>query len=200
MVVDEREAVGRPRVEHLQDSTVVGPDAATPPRTDPTTKDAEMELGPWSCGSRAPCVARRWPVGSGSIATNPWTPITRRAPVAAIAVCHAGTPEAARRSMQGWMAWVGELQAGGHLKDTGRPLDPRGSIVRGKRNRMVTDGPFTESKELIAGYTLIEVRSHDEALAWAQRFPAPFPGLPCCIEVRPGRGQLVCPDTVQVRR
>ena len=49
----------------------------------------------------------------------------------------------------------------------------------------LVDGPFAETKELIAGYTLIEVSSPDEALAWARRFPAPFPSLPCCIEVRP---------------
>ncbi len=48
----------------------------------------------------------------------------------------------------------------------------------------VMDGPFAETKELIAGYTLIETGSRDEALAWAQRFPAPFSGQPCCIEVR----------------
>jgi hypothetical protein len=38
----------------------------------------------------------------------------------------------------------------------------------------VIDGPFAETKELIAGYTLIQVRSRDEALEWARRFPAPF--------------------------
>jgi hypothetical protein len=36
----------------------------------------------------------------------------------------------------------------------------------------VTDGPFTETKELIAGYTLIEVRSKAEAVEWARRWPA----------------------------
>jgi len=40
--------------------------------------------------------------------------------------------------------------------------------------RTVIDGPFTESKELIAGYTLIQVKSREEALEWAKRFPAPF--------------------------
>ncbi|MFX3632800.1 MAG: YciI family protein [Candidatus Pristimantibacillus sp.] len=37
----------------------------------------------------------------------------------------------------------------------------------------VTDGPFTEAKELIAGYTLIEVKSRDEAIYWAMRMPDP---------------------------
>jgi hypothetical protein len=40
--------------------------------------------------------------------------------------------------------------------------------------RTVVDGPFTESKELIAGYTLIQVKSREEAVEWATRFPAPF--------------------------
>jgi hypothetical protein len=57
----------------------------------------------------------------------------------------------------------------------------------------VTSGPFAEPQELIAGYTLIEVRSHAEALAWAGRFPAPFPGQSCCIEVRPLMGGVDLP-------
>jgi hypothetical protein len=43
---------------------------------------------------------------------------------------------------------------------------------RGGRRELM-DGPFTETKELVAGYTLIQVRSRDEALEWARRFPAP---------------------------
>jgi hypothetical protein len=38
----------------------------------------------------------------------------------------------------------------------------------------VVDGPFAETKELLAGYTLIQVRSREEAMEWARRFPAPF--------------------------
>lgn len=52
--------------------------------------------------------------------------------------------------------------------------------------RSVIDGPFAESKELVAGYTLIQVRSREEALAWTQRFPAPMgEGQAAEIEVRP---------------
>lgn len=50
--------------------------------------------------------------------------------------------------------------------------------------REVIDGPFAEAKELIAGYTLIQVRSEEEARAWASRFPMPFLGMTCEIEVR----------------
>ncbi|MGM9487685.1 YciI family protein [Ideonella sp. YS5] len=48
------------------------------------------------------------------------------------------------------------------------------------------DGPFAETKELIAGYTLIEARSREEAVEWARRFPAPFgDAVDSEIEVRP---------------
>lgn len=51
--------------------------------------------------------------------------------------------------------------------------------------RQIIDGPFTESKELVAGYTIIQVRSREEALEWTRRFPAPFSGdMESEIEVR----------------
>lgn len=50
--------------------------------------------------------------------------------------------------------------------------------------RKVVDGPFADTKELIAGYTMIQVRSREEAMQWTLRFPDPFPGHPCAIEVR----------------
>ena len=51
--------------------------------------------------------------------------------------------------------------------------------------RSIIDGPFTESKELIAGYTLIQVATRAEALQWARRFPNPVgAGQPAEIEVR----------------
>jgi hypothetical protein len=50
----------------------------------------------------------------------------------------------------------------------------------------VVDGPFAETKELVAGYTLIQVRSREEAMEWARRFPAPMgAGVAATIEVRP---------------
>lgn len=51
--------------------------------------------------------------------------------------------------------------------------------------RSMIDGPFTESKELIAGYTLIQVASREEAMEWARRFPNPVgASQPAEIEVR----------------
>jgi hypothetical protein len=53
------------------------------------------------------------------------------------------------------------------------------------KGRAITDGPFAETKELVAGYTLIQVRSREEALEWARRFPNPAgEGSDAVIEVR----------------
>lgn len=52
--------------------------------------------------------------------------------------------------------------------------------------RSVIDGPFAETKELVAGFTLIQVKSRAEAMEWARRFPNPAGrGKPAEIEVRP---------------
>jgi hypothetical protein len=52
------------------------------------------------------------------------------------------------------------------------------------RNRTVTDGPFAETKELVAGFWLWQVRSIDEAVEWVKRCPNPMPG-DSEIEIRP---------------
>ncbi len=68
-----------------------------------------------------------------------------------------------------------ELQKAGVLLD-GSGLQPSSKGWRieydGER-RTVIDGPFAESKELVAGYTLIRTESRDEALEWSRRFPNP---------------------------
>jgi hypothetical protein len=63
--------------------------------------------------------------------------------------------------------------------------------VKGKRIRFsggarsVVDGPFTETKELIAGYWLWQVTSMEEAVEWARRCPDPMPGEDAELEIRP---------------
>jgi hypothetical protein len=79
-----------------------------------------------------------------------------------------------------------ELAKAGVLLDASG-LKPTSQGVRIKYSggkRTVTDGPFTESKEIIAGYTIIQVKTREEGLEWARRFPAPFPGGEGEIEVR----------------
>ncbi|MCI0668613.1 MAG: YciI family protein [Methylococcaceae bacterium] len=78
------------------------------------------------------------------------------------------------------------VKAGALLDASGLQPTSKGWRIRyrdGKRS--VIDGPFTESKELIAGYTLIQVKSRDEALEWSRRFPNPVgEGADAEIEVR----------------
>jgi len=73
-------------------------------------------------------------------------------------------------------AYHEELAKAGVLLDaTGLQPSSKGARIKysgGKRT--VIDGPFAETKELIAGYTLIQVKSREEAMEWARRFPAPF--------------------------
>jgi hypothetical protein len=69
--------------------------------------------------------------------------------------------------------WSEELVKAGARLDTGR-LQPSSQGVRVRYadgKLMVTDGPFAESKELIAGFCLIQVKSRDEAIEWAKRVP-----------------------------
>ncbi|MFO0722871.1 MAG: YciI family protein [Myxococcota bacterium] len=49
----------------------------------------------------------------------------------------------------------------------------------------VVDGPFTETKELVAGYWLWKVKDMEEAVAWARRCPDPMPGEESILEIRP---------------
>ena len=82
-----------------------------------------------------------------------------------------------------------ELHKAGVLRDASG-LQPsskgwRVKYAKGSPKRTVVDGPFAETKELIAGYTIIEVKSREEALEWTRRFPNPFPDNATCeIEVR----------------
>jgi hypothetical protein len=69
-----------------------------------------------------------------------------------------------------------ELAKAGVLLDaTGlKPTSSGWRVHYAGGRRSIVDGPFAQTKELIAGYTLIQVRSRDEALEWSRRFPAPF--------------------------
>ena len=57
-------------------------------------------------------------------------------------------------------------------------------VFSGGRKRVI-DGPFAETKELIAGFWLWQVRSMEEALEWVRRCPDPMPGEESVIEIRP---------------
>jgi hypothetical protein len=58
-------------------------------------------------------------------------------------------------------------------------------VVFSGSERKVIDGPFAETKELLAGYWLWQVKSLDEAIEWVRRAPDPMPGAEAVIEIRP---------------
>lgn len=84
-------------------------------------------------------------------------------------------------------AYHDALQEAGVLVDAnGLRPSAQGFRVRYEGDRRtVVDGPFAETKELVAGYTIIDVASRAQAVAWASRFPNPHPGKTNEIEVRP---------------
>ena len=78
------------------------------------------------------------------------------------------------------------VKAGVMLAGDGLQPSRKGKRVRfsgGKKT--VIDGPFAETKELIAGFWIWQVKSMDEALEWARRCPDPSPGEDGALEIRP---------------
>ena len=73
-----------------------------------------------------------------------------------------GTPERAQQSLQAWLGWIRELEAKGHLKSPGQPLDAAGKVVRGQ-NKIVTDGPYVEAKDMVLGFIIVEARDLEQA-------------------------------------
>jgi hypothetical protein len=76
-------------------------------------------------------------------------------------------------------------KAGVLLAAEGLHPSSKGARVRfSGTKRTVIDGPFSETKELIAGFWLIQVKSKEEAIEWVKRSPNPFPGKESEIEIR----------------
>ena len=93
-----------------------------------------------------------------------------------------GTAERAQQSMQTWLAWIRELEAAGHLRDPGQPLDRAGKVVGGK-DRVISDGPYVEVKDVVLGFIVVEARDLDHATALAAGCPILDGGG--SVEVRP---------------
>jgi hypothetical protein len=76
-------------------------------------------------------------------------------------------------------------KAGILLAGEGLHPSSKGARVRfSGAKRSVVDGPFAETKELIAGYWLLQCRNLEEAVEWVKRAPNPFPGQDSEIEIR----------------
>jgi hypothetical protein len=77
------------------------------------------------------------------------------------------------------------VKAGVMLAGEGLHPSSKGVRVRfSDTKRTVVDGPFTETKELIAGYWLLQTKSLEECIEWVKRCPNPMPGVESEIEIR----------------
>ena len=82
--------------------------------------------------------------------------------------------EEAEAMMKRWMDWLGNIASQNKLVDRGNRLENSGRIV--KSNNIVTNGPYTDIKESIGGYSLVKAESYDEAVEFAKGCPVLFTG------------------------
>jgi hypothetical protein len=91
------------------------------------------------------------------------------------------SPAQLQKVVSDWMAWFERLKAEGKCAG-GHPLEEQGKVVSG-RQRIVADGPFAESKEVIGGYFYLTVANENEAIEIAKQCPGLEYGS--VVEVRP---------------
>lgn len=80
-----------------------------------------------------------------------------------------GSPEEMQAMTKRWMDWIGGIAAQNKLADKGSRLTTDGRVV--KTNKSVTDGPYTEIKESVGGFSVLKVDSFDEAVEIAKGCP-----------------------------
>jgi hypothetical protein len=79
------------------------------------------------------------------------------------------TPEQIQQAMMKWRAWMDELIQQGKYPG-GKRLTQNGSVLMGKEKK-ITDGPYTESKELVGGFLAIKANDLQEAIEIAKNCP-----------------------------
>ena len=95
-----------------------------------------------------------------------------------------GTPERAQKSLQTWLNWIANLEAKGHLKERGHPLEPTGKLVDGRNGRkVITDGPYAEAKDILLGFIIVQAKDIEEAAQLSLACPMVDGGG--SVEVRP---------------
>jgi hypothetical protein len=92
------------------------------------------------------------------------------------------SPEQMQKSMETWLAWFDELKKKGHLQRPGHPLEFNGNVVRGK-DRIVSDGPYAEAKDVVGGIIFIEAADIVQAVELSKGCPILDTGG--SVEVRP---------------
>jgi hypothetical protein len=80
-----------------------------------------------------------------------------------------GTPEEKEAVTKSWMDWISSIAVQNKLADRGNRLASSGKVVR--KDKMVTNGPYSEIKESIGGYSLVRADSYEEAIELAEGCP-----------------------------
>ncbi|HEY1164399.1 MAG TPA: YciI family protein [Chitinophaga sp.] len=70
-----------------------------------------------------------------------------------------------------WMAWMEDLMKKGHLPQGQRLVGGTGAVLKGRKAAQLTDGPFAEGKEIVAGYLAIKAEDLDQAISLAKGCP-----------------------------
>jgi hypothetical protein len=84
------------------------------------------------------------------------------------------TPDEMQQNMQKWGDWIRKALGEGWMTDPGDALTPEGRVVNAKK--VVTDGPFVESKEVVGGYSIVKADTIDQAAEFAKGCPALLTG------------------------
>lgn len=93
-----------------------------------------------------------------------------------------GSPDEMQRHFQAWVEWFTDLDAKGHLKERGHPLERAGRVVMGKQ-KIVHDGPYAEAKDVVGGYVVVEATDLAHAVELSKGCPILEVGG--SVEVRP---------------
>ena len=99
------------------------------------------------------------------------------------AAVHGTTPEQGQAMGEAYARFTQDIVQSGHLKggDQLKPSNTATTIRRGEGKSLITDGPFAETREQLAGYYIVEAKDLDEAIAIADRIPF----TAGAVEVRP---------------
>jgi len=93
-----------------------------------------------------------------------------------------GSPEEMQKHFEKWVAWFKELGTAGRLKDPGHPLQNTGRVVSGSQ-KVVKDGPYAETKDVVGGYIIVEADDIDQAVELSKGCPILEAGG--SVDVRP---------------
>ena len=96
------------------------------------------------------------------------------------------TPDEIQGMMKKWTDWIGEGFAKGWMVDAGDALTPEGKVVHA--NKVVTDGPFVESKEIVGGFSIVSADSISAAAELAKGCPGLLTGGKVEVRVLAGLG------------